>query len=242
MIERLLIPLDGSRRAEGPLGLAAALLSGGGTAVLFHAVAPGMIGAGRERRRAAAYMRGLAARLRRKGIAVRVRLGAGSPPAALVRAALEERADLIAMSSRGRGGAGDWPLGSVARQVLEASPVPVLLFRGAGGSGELRRIVAAIDSTDGSLAVMPVVGEAAAALGARVTLVHAGGHRRSLERAVDVLTRLGVRSRVRACAGRTVEEVARRVGAGLVAVAASRRRVKEQLLHASRRPLLVVPA
>jgi nucleotide-binding universal stress UspA family protein len=49
--------------------------------------------------------------------------------AAIIRAALENDCDLIAMASHGRGGVGSLLLGSVTVKVLSHSRIPVLVYR-----------------------------------------------------------------------------------------------------------------
>jgi hypothetical protein len=59
--------------------------------------------------------------------AVTSHLASGSPSIAIAQAAVDLRADLIAMSTRGRGGLGRAVLGSTATATLERWIVPVLL-------------------------------------------------------------------------------------------------------------------
>jgi nucleotide-binding universal stress UspA family protein len=62
---------------------------------------------------------------------VRVVLRSGQPAPAIVAAAAEAEADLIAMATHGRSGIGRVALGSVAESVLRAASIPVLLLRAA---------------------------------------------------------------------------------------------------------------
>ncbi|HXX92105.1 MAG TPA: universal stress protein, partial [Planctomycetota bacterium] len=156
------------------------------------------------------------------------------------------RIDLVLLSGRGLGGALTGPLGSVAERVLETCPVPVLLLR---GTGRIRRVLVALDEAPESLRVMAMVGETARPLHAKVALLQRGGRKEpALARAVDVLARLGIPSRIYLRSRRspgTIEEVAGEVGADLVALStvpageALGGEVEELLRH-SERPLLLV--
>jgi nucleotide-binding universal stress UspA family protein len=258
MIDRVLVPLDGSRTAELALDAASALARpGGGTLILLHAVTPSqgfsLPATGfleRERRQAAKYLAGVAARLRRKGIRVDIRLLRGEASRLIVRTAIREKADFIAISGRGRGGAGTGPLGSVAERVLRTSPVPVLLLR---RPAPIRRVLVPLDASERSLAVMAAVGETARPLRAKVALLHVGNKKgRVLARAMDVLARLDIPGRIYVRPGRaarTIEDVADEMAADLVAISAAPATgdrklylgsVAEELLRRSERPLLVV--
>ena len=143
MIRLILVPLDGSEVSRSVLptieDLAAAC---GATVVLFHAVTPviatypgvemiatsdGMLD---ERRIAAErFLADTAAPLEAAGLAVSRLVTIGSPVDAILSAALELRADMIAMSTHGRSGVGRLILGSVADAVLLRTHLPCLLLR-----------------------------------------------------------------------------------------------------------------
>ena len=200
MIERMLIPLDGSRAAEAVLGRAAALLKAGrGTAVLLHVVAPADSAPEDVRvecHRAHHYLTRVAKRLYSKGVSVLTQVVIGEPSREILRAALEEEADLVAMTGHGRGGKGEWPLGSVAGRVLRASRTPVLLVPGeAKAGGAFRRILLRLD---GGVEAAAVVGALAEGIGAKVVLGPCGKGRKVLARALDVMTRLEIPTTVRA--------------------------------------------
>jgi nucleotide-binding universal stress UspA family protein len=60
---------------------------------------------------------------------VRIRTRVGQPPLAIVDAAEDENADLIAMATHGRGGLARAVLGSVATGTLRRAPVPIFFVR-----------------------------------------------------------------------------------------------------------------
>ena len=142
MYKRALIPLDGSPVAEtilpfildiaGPLDIEVVLLR------VLPPVPPVVIEGTRqitiddeEVRRADAeeYLAPLAVDLRNKGVRVDTRVEHGMPAAAIVDAAREVQADLIAMTTHGRSGLRRLVFGSVAEAVLRHSDIPVFLLR-----------------------------------------------------------------------------------------------------------------
>ena len=143
MYERVLIPLDGSKVAEGILPFAENVAGPlDAEVVLLRVVEPvspaeAMASAGvafpdtlflRELT-AKDYLAALAKGLETKGLRVRTALRVGAPAAAIVAAAAEEKADLIAMTTHGRSGFRRVLFGSVAESVLRSAEVPVLMMR-----------------------------------------------------------------------------------------------------------------
>jgi nucleotide-binding universal stress UspA family protein len=142
MYKRALVPLDGSVVAEGvvpfvleiagPLDMEVTLLR-------VVVPTPPVIVEGssyvavddleQQEADADAYLAGIAAELRAKGIRVKSIVRRGEPVAAILNGAREVDADLIAMTTHGRSGFGRLLFGSVAEAVLRHSRVPVLLMR-----------------------------------------------------------------------------------------------------------------
>ncbi len=142
MYKRVLVPVDGSEVAEailpfildiaGPLDLEIVLLQvnrpmpslavEGSSALDVEDV---------EARRdaALAYLAGLAAEMKAKGLDVETRVKRGEPVEEILAAAREEKADLIAMTTHGRTGPARLLFGSVAEGVLRHAAVPVFLMR-----------------------------------------------------------------------------------------------------------------
>jgi len=142
MYKRVLIPVDGSEVAEsilpfileiaGPLDLEVVLLQ------VNRPMPPYAVEGTRyiemddiegRRERALAYLGGLAAEMKAKGIQVETRVRRGEPVHEILAAAREEDADLIAMTTHGRTGPARLLFGSVAEGVLRHAPVPVFLMR-----------------------------------------------------------------------------------------------------------------
>ena len=85
-----------------------------------------------------------------------------------------ERATLIAMATHGRSGIERWIRGSVAERVLRSSPVPVLVSnpRGILSDIELHKILVPLDGSKISAGVLPHVRELALLYRAEVVLFH----------------------------------------------------------------------
>jgi nucleotide-binding universal stress UspA family protein len=142
IIDRILVPLDGSERAEAALETAIDFLGEqpDATLVLLRAVeTPRAAGAdpmderARDVRTAHGYLNGVVAGLRICGIG-RVKAVVWYGPAAttIVDIAEAEKVDLIVMSSHG-GGAG--PIfGSIAEAIRRGTRTPVVFVRDIGAS------------------------------------------------------------------------------------------------------------
>jgi nucleotide-binding universal stress UspA family protein len=150
---RILVPLDGSARAERVLPYVQPVAAKFGAVVtLLHAGAPpaepmaaagmpaavavspvlgpgpaGAAGAGATE--GAGHLEAVADRLRAHGLTVELEMTEGPAAAAIVAYAEQTGADLIAMTTHGRGGLGRLVMGSVADAVLRRAPCPVLLVR-----------------------------------------------------------------------------------------------------------------
>jgi len=158
MLERALVPLDGSTLAEQILPLVEDLATKlGAEVVLFQAVMtatealleamPRGTAIGTEassvelaqnvarrrveseRRAAQGYLDSIKAGLEAKGLKVQALVGEGAPAAAILDSAKETDASFIVMATHGRSGLGRIVFGSTADAVLRASSLPVFLVR-----------------------------------------------------------------------------------------------------------------
>lgn len=144
-LTRLLVPLDRSDFAEQALRVAASLArTFDAELVLFHVwdyfeyrfgessdrVIENIMRATFEY--AKEYMVAKTRELQAEGLRVRWQVQAGPIAPSIVKAAAEDGAGLIVMSSHGRSGLKRWALGSVADRVLCTSAVPVLVIRPPG--------------------------------------------------------------------------------------------------------------
>jgi len=146
-LDRVLVPLDGSRLAEAAIETALGLTRGEATStlVLLRAAEahtfPGadptdeQVEAIHE---AEAYLSGVAERLRRRGV-TQVETGVSYGPAApaIIHAARLKKADLVVMSTHGRSGLGRIIMGSVTESVLRGTITPVCVVRASGAPIEM---------------------------------------------------------------------------------------------------------
>jgi nucleotide-binding universal stress UspA family protein len=138
--KRILIALDGSKRAERALGPTTEIAKAFGTTVkLFHVLRPGVrLGAdlGEDSNphakkvvaRAFDYLERIALGLREKGLEVTEGVVDSTRPAeAILEAIHRDEIDLVALATRGREGVQRAMLGSVADKVLRGAHVPMLV-------------------------------------------------------------------------------------------------------------------
>ncbi len=142
MLKRILVPLDGSDRAERAMDLAARLARGSGCSILALRVvglppfrlarygepaqiALAVIGVAREE--ADEYVRNLARRPEFGDITVETRVVEGHVSEEILDVARDEKCDMIVICTHGYSGLNRWRLGRVAAQVARHAPVPVLV-------------------------------------------------------------------------------------------------------------------
>ena len=138
MMERILVPLDGSPVAEAVLPVAELLAQNwDAELILLRAVAlkEEFQDQAPEVRMAATsevigYLGTLAAGLTKRGVKTRWTLSHDEPLAAITEAVTREQINLIAMATHGRSGLRRLLLGSVAAGVVRLAQIPVLLVRG----------------------------------------------------------------------------------------------------------------
>lgn len=147
MYSTILVPLDGSERAEAILRHVEDLAKRyDATVILLQVVEPMPLAVGlegaytmlredfeRRIKQAEFYLAGLQKHYRLKGIETQTRVVYGSAVEAITKAAESEEADLIAMASHGRTGLSRVFYGSVAAGVLHRVDRPLLLIRSQVG-------------------------------------------------------------------------------------------------------------
>ena len=193
MLERILVPLDGSTRAEAILTELRVLLARHDSeVVLLRVVLPPTTMNPPEyarllderRAEARAYIQRVVGELASAGATARGVVYEGYPADAILAGAREQAATLIALTTHGRTGLARWDLGSVTEKVLRGGEFPILVTRSfetaeAGATRErrpaqaaMRRILLPIDAGDLSpVAVGPAI-ELASLCGAEILLVH----------------------------------------------------------------------
>ncbi|MGD9116676.1 MAG: universal stress protein [Dehalococcoidia bacterium] len=157
MYERILVPLDGSKRAECVLPHVEALAKTCATAeVILVWVAERVIGyrvsesgsqpmwertasvagarmspeaVAKEEKQGQEYLAKMAKILEDKGVKVRTEVLMGKPAEEIVIYANNKKCDLIVIASHGRSGFARWTHGSVADRVFKATAVPILMIK-----------------------------------------------------------------------------------------------------------------
>jgi nucleotide-binding universal stress UspA family protein len=194
MFQRILIPLDGSPRAELILPQVAHLLKRKASVLFFvRSVATSSPAKGGDdttpplvhlREEAESYLQGVARRYTDAGANVHTRVLEGAPAEAILDAARREGATMIAMTTHGRTGLLKWLIGSVADKVIRASDVPVLLIRpshladpparepATPGESPFRRILIATDGSPTSMAIVDPARQFAALFGSEIVALH----------------------------------------------------------------------
>jgi nucleotide-binding universal stress UspA family protein len=164
-LDCILVPLDGSERAEAALNWAYALPA---QRVRLLRVCPDEP----PDTDAAEYLEEVAARFRPPERTIETRIAYGGPAEAIVEDAAD--ADLIVMTNQGAGGGGRLLFGSVADRVARHAPVPTLLLRAGHhpvAAQPLRRIVAALDGSLAAERALPLATLLAGQLGVPIHLV-----------------------------------------------------------------------
>jgi nucleotide-binding universal stress UspA family protein len=144
MYQSILIPLDGSKRAERILTHIDPLARHfNSRLILLRVVEPDLGGGGtqgtpaefflqaydRNLDDAKAYLSGLQGEFRSRGMQARTLVERGPVVSTIIRIARQEEADLVAMASHGRTGLSRAFYGSVAAGVLHRIDRPLLLVR-----------------------------------------------------------------------------------------------------------------
>ena len=262
---RIIVPLDGSSRAEAALPHARALAAGAPLLLLTtnwdgDAVGP------RE------YLKKIAAETS-DDVETTV-IGDCEPAAAICLVARERAGSLVCMATHGRSGLGEALLGSVAEATLRQSDAPILLVGPHAGapvrSSPAPAIVAAVEDPRTVTAIAPVTGEWVTRLGGVFWAVEVvapppvpldpglegpgwAGEGAGIEAAVTELSRLGVASKREMLRdvdpARAIVEFSRALPASYVVVGTHARHglaraalgsVAMRIVHRSHCPVLVV--
>jgi nucleotide-binding universal stress UspA family protein len=190
-IRSIAVPLDGSKLAEHALPVAASIARAARARVrlvLVHQLPPpptdkqsaklyvSMEVALRKSQRA--YLRGIAARLAETWKVKATTVSPTGPVAETLKGWIEEsEADLVVMTTHGRGALGRALLGSVADRLVRTLEVPIILIRPGedestpSGDWKPRQIVAGLDGSRLSEAVLPPAGELARLFRVPLTLL-----------------------------------------------------------------------
>jgi nucleotide-binding universal stress UspA family protein len=189
MFERILVPLDGSKAAEGVLPYVKKLaFKTGSESVILHVIDPEVSlnspvysdymrrPTQQAKREAQDYLRGIAEDLQAVRESVTVRTVIGPTANRILSTAESQHASLIVISARGRG-QDNWAYGSIADRILHHSRVPVLLIKPRADLDEsqpiLQSLVVPLDGSNVAETVLPMAGNLADRLGVGVHLLQA---------------------------------------------------------------------
>ena len=188
MLDKILVPLDGSVAAEAILPHVRRLLRRKDSEVLLLRVAvpppveeqmsmiEASLAAARE------YVGGIKERLEQQGVRARAEARLGPPAGTILEVAEEKNVSLIAMATHGRTGLKRALFGSVAEQVLRKSTAPVFVVRpfwsyelqppGRTEARPFKGILVPTDRSEPSRAVLAPAIEIARLFGARMVFLN----------------------------------------------------------------------
>lgn len=186
MFQHILVPLDGSSRAEQALPIAARIAHAtGGSLLLMQIVSPPLDYSGglssapmmtgqvieSEMAEAVDYLKAISASPLLAGIETRTEVSFGQPAQHILAAAEAYESDLVVLCSHGRTGFARWALGSVAHTLVHQSAAPVLVLR----QGEMLASLTNRDVTRPHCVLVPLDGSllAEAALDPAIVLASA---------------------------------------------------------------------
>lgn len=186
MFKRILVPLDGSQRAEQAIPVAARIAKASGASLLLlEAVNPlsdlSLYSARstlylqkvqeKSLINATAYLSRQAHELEADGIKAQMAVFIGQPASLILDVSRDQHIDLIVLCSHGRTGLQRWALGSISQKVLRQSAVPVLLLHEKKSElpqkiGQLFRALVALDGSPFAEAALLPAAHLVAALNA----------------------------------------------------------------------------
>ena len=147
MFKRIVVPLDGSMRAERAIPVAARIARASGGSLILLRVVPAPLDIGSQVvslssyttstleadiGAAASYLASLAGSEDLDGVGVKMKALPGTVAQTIHDVVIDEQADLVVMCGHGDTGFKRWVLGSVAQKVARQSTVPVLVLRQDG--------------------------------------------------------------------------------------------------------------
>lgn len=183
MYKRILVPLDGSARAERAIPVAVRIARALGGSIILLRVATAPVDTGKysstsgyveeaadtDLAGAASYLENIAGSDQLAGIKTEIKTFIGAVAPAILSASQSFHANIIVMCSHGYTGFKRWTLGSVADKVTRHSPIPVFVLREGGpmpatAEHQTVRALVAVDGSSLSEAVFEPAAYLAAAL------------------------------------------------------------------------------
>ena len=171
-MKKILAPLDGTDIAAAGLHWAEHAAQRSGASIhLLSGVDPSQPEAGARLKEAEAYLQSRRDQLKKKGLTVKMEVARGEPAQTILERA--ESVDLTVVTS----GTVRWLISAVLDRVLERMTRPLVVVRAssspATASPSTDKILVAVDQSDYSGDILPVVQELAKALSASVVVCHA---------------------------------------------------------------------
>lgn len=181
MFEKIIVPLDGSDRAEMVLPYVVALATAFKSEVAIVTAAEQ--GSPEKSHLFDSYLKDVTDKLKLKlkshpGASVSTAGLTGKPADEILKFAAKIKAGLIVIAGHGASDGNPQLLGSVATKILSGTSVPVLLVRGPAAEGVkadslIKRIMIPLDGSGMSLGSLKTVEPMAAGLGAEIVLFQA---------------------------------------------------------------------
>jgi len=185
-MQRILVPLDGSKLAEQALPYAAAVSK----ANLPHVTLLRVLELGRgavpdafeweiARREGLAYLAGVQSALKALGVSADSEVLQGRAAEQIMHTAVTRQIDLIVMTSHGEGGVGQWALSSTVQKIVSGGTTSVLLVPTRDGAVHdlpefrLHKVLAALDCSQRAECILPTATGLARAHNAELILAHA---------------------------------------------------------------------
>lgn len=173
MFHTILVPLDGSARAEAALPHAERLARAFGGTVRLVRVIPMRQRSGAVpmdivdrlgEAEAHAYLEARLADLVARGVSAQGEVTGGAPAERVISAAQDCRANLIVLATHGSGGCTEFPLGGTAQKVIARAGTSVLIVPeghvpAASGGAIYRRVLVGIDGSRQGEQALAVTGE-----------------------------------------------------------------------------------
>ena len=188
MIEKIVVPLDGSTEAEGVLPWVRLIASRTGSEVLLLTSvqqiavwdpALAITVMDREEGLALEYLERVAGDLSSSGFKAQSTVTRGPAAERILDLAEREGASLIAITTHGRSGISRWFFGSVSGKLIQSAPVPLLVIRSSEEAKAsppppvVDKILVPLDGSAVAASILPFVEEMARTLQSSLVLVHA---------------------------------------------------------------------
>jgi len=201
MIERIVVPLDGSVTAEAVLPQIRRILHRADSElVLVRAVVPApsensILLADASTQAAREYLYGVQERLDRQGVRVESEVRVGSPTGVILDVVDDRKATMVALATHGATGLRRLLMGSVAEALLRKSKVPVLAVRPFWTTDEtpapdaeirpIRNLLLPVDGSDLSALVIPAALEFAGLFEGRAVLLRVLDPKKTTDEAAE---------------------------------------------------------